>query len=216
MVQRLVAPAFWSAAVLCRFTDVGALPKAPEDWRSPKPGGTFEGSWADQPVMAGGCDLRLPSWSAAACRHPLQDTANLFPWGSRPHIRQIAVAVHHGDFRHSVHGAAAMRQSLDAGRPLQLERVSTIADGLAAPMAGALTYPLVRHYVDDVVLVTDDEIAGTMRDILFSAKLLVEPAGAAATAAVLAGKLPVAGKRVLTILSGGNVDVGRLQEILGA
>ena len=113
-------------------------------------------------------------------------------------------------------GAAAMRQSLDAGRPLQLERVSTIADGLAAPMAGALTYPLVRHYVDDVVLVTDDEIVGTMRDILFSAKLLVEPAGAAATAAVLAGKLPVAGKRVLTILSGGNVDVGRLQEILGA
>jgi threonine dehydratase len=113
-------------------------------------------------------------------------------------------------------GAAAMRQSLDAGRPLHLERVSTIADGLAAPMAGALTYPLVRHYVDDVVLVTDDEIAGTMRDILFSAKLLVEPAGAAATAAVLAGKLPVGDKRVVSILSGGNVDVGRIQEILEA
>jgi threonine dehydratase len=113
-------------------------------------------------------------------------------------------------------GAAAMRQSLDAGRPLQLDRVSTIADGLAAPMAGALTFPLVRRYVDDVVLVTDDEIAGAMREILFSAKLLVEPAGAAATAAVLAGKLPVGGKRVVTILSGGNVDVGRLQDILGA
>jgi threonine dehydratase len=111
-------------------------------------------------------------------------------------------------------GAAAMRQSLDAGRPVRLERVSTIADGLAAPMAGDRTFPVIQRYVDDVVLVTDEEILASMRDILFSAKLLAEGGGAAATAAVVTGKLPVAGKRVVAVLSGGNVDVERVKAAL--
>jgi threonine dehydratase len=112
-------------------------------------------------------------------------------------------------------GAAVMRQSLDAGHPVRLESMKTIADGLAAPMAGDLTYPLVRRYVDDVVTVTDDEIAAAMRDILFSAKLLAEGAGAAATAAVIAGKLPLAGRRVVAVVSGGNVDTVRVREVIG-
>src|SRR5436309_2588433 len=82
-----------------------------------------------------------------------------------------------------------MRKSLDAGRPVRLESMQTIADGLAAPMAGDLTYPIVRQYVDDVVLVSDDEIVVAMRELLFSAKLLAEGGGAAATAAVMSGKL---------------------------
>jgi threonine dehydratase len=111
-------------------------------------------------------------------------------------------------------GAAVMRKSLDVGHPVRLDVVKTIADGLAAPMAGDLTYPVVQRYVDDVVVVSDDEIMVAMRDLLLSSKLLVEGGGAAATAAVLSGKLPVAGRRVVTVLSGGNVDVSRIQEVL--
>jgi threonine dehydratase len=108
-------------------------------------------------------------------------------------------------------GAAVMRQSLDEKRPVRLQSPKTIADGLAAPMAGEVTYPIVARYVDDVVLVTDDEIAAAMRDILFSAKLLAEGGGAAATAAVLAEKIPVSGRRVVAVVSGGNVDASRVK-----
>lgn len=111
-------------------------------------------------------------------------------------------------------GAAVMRQSLDAGQPLRLESMRTIADGLAAPMAGSLTYDIVKRYVDDVVTVTDNEIIAAMRDILLSAKLLAEGAGAAATAAVLSGRLPVKGRRVVAVVSGGNVDARLLMEVL--
>jgi threonine dehydratase len=111
-------------------------------------------------------------------------------------------------------GAAAMRQSLDAGRPVRLQTMQTIADGLAAPMAGEHTYPVVARYVDDVVLVSDDEIADAMRELLFSAKLLAEGGGAAATAAILSGRLPIAGKRVVSVVSGGNVDKERLKQLL--
>lgn len=111
-------------------------------------------------------------------------------------------------------GAAAMRQSLDAGRAVQLQSLQTIADGLAAPMAGERAYAVVARYVDDVVLVTDAEIAASMRDLLLSAKLLAEGGGAAATAALLAGRLPIGGKRVVSVVSGGNVDAERIKQIL--
>jgi threonine dehydratase len=112
-------------------------------------------------------------------------------------------------------GAAAMRASLDAGRAVRLQAVDTIADGLAAPMAGVLTYEAVRSYVDDVVLVTDDEIASGLRSLLSRTKLLAEPAGAAGVAAILARKLPLrAGERVVAVVSGGNVDLTRLRELL--
>jgi threonine dehydratase len=111
-------------------------------------------------------------------------------------------------------GAAVMRKSLDAGYPVRLDSMKTIADGLAAPMAGELTFAIVQKYVDDVVLVEEDEIASAMRELLFSAKLLTEGGGAAATAAVLAGRIPVGGRRVVAVASGGNIDASRLKEIL--
>lgn len=112
-------------------------------------------------------------------------------------------------------GAPAMRRSLDESRPVHLDQVRTIADGLGAPMTGELPFRVVRSYVDDVVLVSDDEIAAAMRDLLGSAKLLAEGAGAAATAAVLAGRLPLErGSRVVSIVSGGNVDLAVLRELL--
>lgn len=112
-------------------------------------------------------------------------------------------------------GAASMRMSLDAGHPVRLDSVRTIADGLAAPFAGEFTYPIIRDLVDDVVLVTDAEIATAMTVILERMKLLPEAAGATATAALLAHKVPHAtGKRVVAILSGGNIDLNRLKDFI--
>ena len=114
------------------------------------------------------------------------------------------------------HGASAMRKSLDAGKVVKLDRIDTIADGLSAPMAGELTYPAIRDLVDDVVLVSDDEIREAMREIITSAKLIAEPAAAAAVAAVTAGRVGAnKGDRVVAILSGGNVDLSRIAEIAG-
>ncbi len=113
-------------------------------------------------------------------------------------------------------GAAGMRRSLDAGRAVTLDSVKTIADGLAAPMAGELTFDVVKRYADDVVVIDDDTIAAALRDLLTSAKLLAEPGGAAATAAILARAVPLRqGERVAAIVSGGNVDAARLATLLG-
>ena len=113
------------------------------------------------------------------------------------------------------HGACAMRKSLDKGEAVHLESVDTIADGLGAPMAGELTFEVVRHHVEDVVLVSDDEIRVAMAFVLERAKLLVEPAGAAGVAALLAGRIPLADGPVVAVLSGGNVDLDRLPDLLG-
>ncbi len=112
-------------------------------------------------------------------------------------------------------GASAMRQSWDRGEAVQLESVHTIADGLAPPMAGQITYPITRKYVDDIIVLTDDEIADGVKSVMTNAKLYVEPSGAAATAALLAGKIPVKqGETVVSILSGGNYDLDKLKSIL--
>lgn len=111
-------------------------------------------------------------------------------------------------------GAPTMRKSLDAGTPTTITP-DTVADGLAAPMVGDMTLEAVRRYVDDVVLVTDEEILHALRDLLTYTKLLVEPAGAAAVAALLSGKVRLdRGANVVAILSGGNVDVDRLKTLL--
>jgi threonine dehydratase len=112
-------------------------------------------------------------------------------------------------------GAPTMRRSWDEGAPVRLATLSTIADGLAAPMPGDICFQITRELVEDIVLLSDAEIAAGLRDVLTIAKLYVEPAGAAATAALLAGKIPVEpGERVVSLLSGGNLDLSRLVEIL--
>lgn len=113
-------------------------------------------------------------------------------------------------------GAAAMHESLEVGRPVHLDAVSTLADGLAAPMAGALNYTLVRDHARGVVQVDDDEIVGAMRLLLERTKLLVEPAGAAGVAPLLAGRIPTGEGPVVVVLSGGNVDLELLARLLGS
>ena len=121
-----------------------------------------------------------------------------------PHTRVIGV---------EPEGAQTVTAALAAGEPVNVSG-STIADGLAAPFTGKLNLEAVQKYVDEIVLVTDDEIRAGMRLLLERAKALAEPAGAAGLAALLAGKVPVAGKRVVVVISGGNVDVARLPELL--
>lgn len=105
-------------------------------------------------------------------------------------------------------GAAALSAALAAGKPVPIVPRS-VADGLCAPFAGPLTLPLLRQLVDEVVLVSDAEILAAVRFVMERMKVVVEPAGAAAVAAMLGGKAgDLAGRRVGTILSGGNVDLG--------
>lgn len=112
-------------------------------------------------------------------------------------------------------GASTMRQSLDAGHAVHADAINTIADGLAPPMAGELNYEFVKEYVDDVVLVSDDEIVHAMGLLMSRAKLVTEPAGAAATAALLAGRIPVGpGDVVVALVSGGNIDPTSLLRLL--
>lgn len=112
-------------------------------------------------------------------------------------------------------GASVMRASLDAGEPVELESLETVADGLASPMAGELTYRLVERFVDDVLVVSDGAIERAMCAILRWTKLLVEPAGAAGVAALMDGRAPaLEGSPVVAVLSGGNVDLRKLSEII--
>lgn len=109
-------------------------------------------------------------------------------------------------------GAAAMHRSLDAGRAVRLGRTDTIADGLAPPMAGELTYLYVARFVEGVALVSDAEILAAMRLLLTRAKLLAEPSGAAAVAALMFGRVPVPrGSTAVAVVTGGNVD----EELIG-
>jgi threonine dehydratase len=112
-------------------------------------------------------------------------------------------------------GAAAMRVALDAGKPVPLERIKTIADGLAAPIAGTNTLDIVRRLVEDVVVISDELITEGLRFLAERAKLVTEPAGAAAVGALLAGRVKVRpGERVVAIVSGGNIDRARFAELV--
>ena len=111
-------------------------------------------------------------------------------------------------------GAASMKAAMDAGAPRTISP-QTVADGLAAPMVGEMNLDAMKRYTDGLVLVTDDEILSAMRDLLAYAKLVVEPAAAAGVAALLSGKLTFKrGARVAAIISGGNIDLARLKELL--
>jgi threonine dehydratase len=111
-------------------------------------------------------------------------------------------------------GANGMRLALDAGQPVPLAP-KTIADGLAAPVAGTIPLAIVRAAVEDVVVISDAVIADGLRFLFERAKLVAEPAGAAATAALLAGRIRVrSGEKVVAIVSGGNVDRARYAQYL--
>jgi threonine dehydratase len=105
--------------------------------------------------------------------------------------------------------------SLQKGERVTIPPPPTIADGIRILTPGRLTFPIVRERVSAILLVTDDEIIAAVRFLLLRAKLVVEPTGAVAAAALLAGKLPLPpGARVGVILSGGNIDPALLARIV--
>ena len=119
----------------------------------------------------------------------------------QPRARVVAVELEAGP---------GLGPSLAAGRPIPVKRPSTLADGMTPPFVGALPLAIAREAVDEVVTVTEAEIVEGMLLLMTRAKLYVEGSGAAATAALVAGKVKApAGSRVVAIVSGGNVDPER-------
>jgi threonine dehydratase len=108
----------------------------------------------------------------------------------------------------------SMKAAVSEGKPVTLNSAKTIADGIAVRRAGDLTLPLVLKYVDEIVTVEEEEIANAILLLLEREKTLAEGAGAAATAAVLNRKLPLAAKRVAVLVCGGNIDVTLLARII--
>ncbi len=104
-------------------------------------------------------------------------------------------------------GAASMRAALDAGKVVTLPVCNTIADGIATKATGARDFAIVRSLVDEVVCVDDEEIIRAVLLLMERCKLLVEGAGAVGVAALLSGRLGLAGKRTVAVLSGGNIDM---------
>lgn len=105
-------------------------------------------------------------------------------------------------------------QSFRSGIPVTIPPPPTIADGLRVQTPGTLTFPILQKVAEDVLTVSDEEIVAAMKFMLVRMKLLVEPSGAAAAAAVLARKVPANLQRVGVVLSGGNVDPGVLAELI--
>lgn len=107
-----------------------------------------------------------------------------------------------------------MAQSLKERQRVHLDTVSTIADGIAVKEPGDLTFDLCSKYVDDIVTVNDDEIAAAILALIEKQKLVAEGAGASAVAAAMFGKLPLEGKNVVCLVSGGNIDVNILNRVI--
>ena len=122
----------------------------------------------------------------------------------RPEIRVIGVEPADGNDTYL---------SLQQGKRVEIQPPETIADGLRSPSPGTLTFPIIQRNVEQVVLVTDQEILDAMKFLLMRLKILVEPSGAITAAAALSGKLPQGLKRVGLILSGGNVDLDVLAQL---
>lgn len=111
-------------------------------------------------------------------------------------------------------GAPSMKNSVEHKQIERLDAVSTIADGIAVKQPGENTFSLCSKYVDDIVTVTDDEVSSAILALLEHQKLITEGAGAVAVAAAMFDKIPVEGKNVVCIVSGGNIDVNILDRVI--
>jgi len=124
-----------------------------------------------------------------------------------PHTRIIGVEPEAGD---------DTRRSLCIGRRVRIEVPLTIADGLRAQTPGLLTFPVLESVLDDIAVVSDDDIRAAMKVLADKCQVFAEPSGAAGLAAVLSGAVPVGGQRVGVIVTGGNITMERFIAMLGA
>lgn len=111
-------------------------------------------------------------------------------------------------------GAPSMFNSIHDNKIERLESVSTLADGIAVKEPGKNTFELCRKYVDEIVTVSEDEISGAILALIEQQKLIAEGAGAVSVAAVMFNKVPVKGKKVVCVVSGGNIDVTILNRVI--
>lgn len=111
-------------------------------------------------------------------------------------------------------GAPSMFRSVKKGEISPLETVDTFADGIAVKVPGKETFALTSQYVDELITVTDDEVAAAILALMEKQKLVAEGAGAVAVAAAMFGKIPIQGKKVVCLVSGGNIDVNILNRVI--
>ncbi len=111
-------------------------------------------------------------------------------------------------------GAPSMFNSVRHGQIERLDTVGTIADGIAVKQPGDLTFEMVSKYVDDIALVTEDEISSAILALIEKQKMIAEGAGAVSVAAAMFNKFPVQGKKVVSLVSGGNIDVTSLSRVI--
>lgn len=111
-------------------------------------------------------------------------------------------------------GAPSMYNAIREGKRAALTGVATIADGIAVKEPGAVTYEMVRQYVDDIALVSEDEIAAAILALIEKQKMIAEGAGAVSVAAAMFHKFPIEGKKVVCLISGGNIDVTSLSRVI--
>ncbi|MGI6751613.1 MAG: threonine ammonia-lyase [Anaerovoracaceae bacterium] len=110
--------------------------------------------------------------------------------------------------------ADSMCQSIKEKKKVCLSMVDTFADGIAVKNPGDLTYELIKKYVDEMITVTDDEIAAAILSLMEKEKLVAEGAGAVAVAAAMFNKINLEGKKVVCLVSGGNIDVNILSRVI--
>lgn len=111
-------------------------------------------------------------------------------------------------------GAPSMAESLKEGKLCHLNSVSTIADGIAVKEPGINTFEMCNKYVDEVVTVSDEEIAAAILALIEQQKLIAEGAGAVAVAAAMFNRVPIKGKKTVCLVSGGNIDVNTLSRVI--
>lgn len=178
-------------------------------------GATFIHPFNDENVIAGQGTIGLEILDELADADVV-----VVPVGGGGLISGVAFAVKSLNPRCKVYGvqsagAPSMVKSLQEHKIQKLDSVSTIADGIMVKEPGDLTYDLCSRYVDDVVTVTDDEVSTAILALIEKQKMIAEGAGAVSLAAVMFDKIDVKGKKVVAVISGGNIDVTILSRVIG-
>ena len=177
-------------------------------------GATFIHPFDDDHVIAGQGTIGLEILDQ------LKDTdAVLCPIGGGGLISGVAYAIKSLNPQIRIYGvqaanAPSMYESIKQKKPVTVRSVATFADGIAVKTPGETTFDLVNRYVDDVVTVTEDQIAAAILRLLERQKLITEGAGAVSVAAAMFSNLPLDGKKTVCILSGGNIDVNILSRVI--
>ncbi len=110
--------------------------------------------------------------------------------------------------------AASMKNSIDSGHLLSLEKINTIADGISIKTPGNITFEICKEYLDDIITVTDEEIAGAILMLMERTKMVVEGSGATVIAALINNKIKVKNKVIVPVLTGGNIDFNVISRII--